>query len=190
MSEGTITRWIGPLKAGNAAAAQPLWEAYFRRLVGLARGRLRGAPTRAADEEDVALSAFDSLCAGAARGRFPQLSDRNTLWPLLVAVTRHKCADLVRNERRAKRGGAANRSPLDPDDLFARGPSPEFAAELSDELDRRLARLDRTGDPELRAVAMARLDGCTVVEIALRLGCVRRTVERKLALVARSWAEE
>ena len=157
MSEGSITRWIGPLKAGDAAAAQPLWEAYFRRPSG-GLGRLRGTPTRAADEEDVALSAFDSLCAGAARGRFPQLSDRNTPWPLLVAVTRNKCADLVRSERRAKRGGWASRSSLDPDDLFARGPSPEFAAELADELDRRPARLDRSGDPELRAVALARLE--------------------------------
>ena len=42
--EGSITRCIGLLKAGDRAAAQPLWEAYFRRLVALARARLRALP--------------------------------------------------------------------------------------------------------------------------------------------------
>src|SRR5438093_1781378 len=56
-SEGSVTRWLGQLKAGDAAAAQPLWERYIRRLTGLARKKLHGRPGRAADEEDVALSA-------------------------------------------------------------------------------------------------------------------------------------
>src|SRR6516164_9629014 len=60
--DGSVTRWFGLLQAGDPAAAQQLWERYFRRLVGLARKRLRGAARRATDEEDVALSAFDSFC--------------------------------------------------------------------------------------------------------------------------------
>src|ERR1700754_5164328 len=106
MMDGSITRWIGRLKGGDFAAARPLWEAYFRRMVGLARQRLRGAPCRVADEEDVALSAFDSFFAAAAAGRFPQLADRRNLWPLLVSITAHKCVDLVRRESRRKGGGA------------------------------------------------------------------------------------
>ena len=35
---------------------------------------------RLADEEDVALSAFDSFCRGAEQGRFPRLDDRDDLW--------------------------------------------------------------------------------------------------------------
>src|SRR5438067_2490766 len=58
-SEGSVTLWIGRLRAGDPDAAGPLWERYFQRLVGLARARLRGAPRRVSDEEDVALSAFD-----------------------------------------------------------------------------------------------------------------------------------
>ena len=34
-SEGSVTNWIGQLQAGDPAAAQKLWERYFRRLVGL-----------------------------------------------------------------------------------------------------------------------------------------------------------
>ena len=54
-SSGSVTHWIGLLEAGDPAAAQKLWQAYFQRLVGLARKKLRGTPRRAADEEDVAL---------------------------------------------------------------------------------------------------------------------------------------
>jgi len=190
MAEGSITRWIGSLKSGDADAARPLWEAFFRRLVGLARDHLRGTPRRAVDEEDVALSAFDSFCAGAVRGRFPDLSDRHSLWSLLVAVTRHKCADAVRHETRLKRGGKLVLAAIDPDELFAREPSPVFAAQLAEEFTRRLARLDATGDSDLRVVALAKLEGDTTDEIAARLGCVRRTVERKLVLIERLWLEE
>jgi DNA-directed RNA polymerase specialized sigma24 family protein len=190
MADGSITHWIGSLKAGDAAAARPLWEAFFRRLVGLAREHLRGTPRRARDEEDVALSAFDSFCAGAVRGRFPDLADRHNLWALLVAVTRHKCVDAVRHETREKRGGNAAPADLDPHEVLAREPSPDFAAELADEFAVRLDRLDATGDPTLRAVALAKMEGDTIDEIATRLGCVRRTVERKLALIERLWLEE
>jgi hypothetical protein len=70
-SSGSVTHWLNLLKAGDSAAARPLWERYFRRLVGLARTRLRGAPRQAADEEDVALSAFDSFCRAAEGGASP-----------------------------------------------------------------------------------------------------------------------
>src|SRR5262249_62418037 len=42
-SDGSVTHWIRQLKAGEQAAAQPLWEAYFQRLVHLARKKLCGA---------------------------------------------------------------------------------------------------------------------------------------------------
>jgi hypothetical protein len=72
--DGSVTRWLGQLQAGDQAAVQQLWERFFLRLVGLARKKLRGGPRRAADEEDVALSAFDSFCRNVMHGRFP--------WPL------------------------------------------------------------------------------------------------------------
>ena len=101
---GSVTRWINDLKGGELDAAQPLWERYFADLVRLARARLRASPRTAADEEDVALSAFDSFCAGVARGRFPRLDDRNDLWRVLVTITARKATDQVLRERRQKRG--------------------------------------------------------------------------------------
>ena len=76
-SEGSVSRWIAGLKVGDEAAAQQLWERYYRRLVGLARKRLRTSRRREADEEDVAQNAFHSFFRGVGRGRFPRLGDRD-----------------------------------------------------------------------------------------------------------------
>jgi ECF sigma factor len=79
-SAGSVSNWIEQLKSGDPVAAQELWERYFHRLVGLAQKRLHGAQRREADDEDVALSAFDGFCRGVTQGRFPQLGHRNNLW--------------------------------------------------------------------------------------------------------------
>ncbi len=68
----SVTVWLTSLKNGDAEAAQKLWSRYFEALVRLARDRLRGAPRAVADEEDAALSAFDSFFRGSARGRYPR----------------------------------------------------------------------------------------------------------------------
>jgi DNA-directed RNA polymerase specialized sigma24 family protein len=197
---GSVTDWIDRLKVGDPVAAQQLWQAYFRRLVGLARKRLQGTPRRVADEEDVALSAFDSFCRGAEQGRFPQLSDRDDLWRLLVTITARKAYQLALHEGRQKRGGgavldeAALAGPPGPDaappgleQVLSREPTPEFAAQLVEDCLRLLARLD---DPDLRTVAVWKMEGYSNEEIASRLGCVPRTVERKLALIRTLWTEE
>jgi RNA polymerase sigma factor (sigma-70 family) len=190
--EGSVTRWLGQLQEGDPAAARQLWERYFRRLVGLARKKLQGAPCRAADEEDVALSAFDSFCRCAEAGRFPQLADRDGLWRLLVTITARKAAHQVRDEGRRKRGGGAARltnadaeSVLE--EVLSREPSPEFAAEVAEECQRLLRRL---GDKELEAVALKRMEGYTVEEIAKLLSFAPRTVKRKLALIRTIWEKE
>jgi hypothetical protein len=41
--DGSVTNWIGDLKAGGDSAAQHIWERYFDRLVHLARAQLRAA---------------------------------------------------------------------------------------------------------------------------------------------------
>jgi DNA-directed RNA polymerase specialized sigma24 family protein len=189
--EGSVTRWLGPLQEGDPAAAQQLWERYFGRLLGLARKKLQGAPRRAADEEDVALSAFDSFCRNAEQGRFPQLADRDSLWRLLVTITARKAAHQVRDEARQKRGGAARVTDADADSILeavlSREPGPEFAAEVAEQCQQLFKRL---GDKELEAVALLRMEGYTVEEVAGRLGCAPRSVKRKLALIRTIWEKE
>jgi DNA-directed RNA polymerase specialized sigma24 family protein len=198
--DASVSHWIDRLKAGDPAAAQPLWEGYFQRLVALARGRLEGVPRRAADEEDVALSAFASFCRGVERGRFPQLADREDLWKLLVVLTARKAAHLRRDQRRQKRGGGGVRgeSALLPaggdsgatpalEQVLGPEPTPAFAAEVAEQCQSLLGRL---GDDELRAIARWKMEGDTNEEIAARLGCAVSTVERRLRLIRQTWEEE
>jgi DNA-directed RNA polymerase specialized sigma24 family protein len=176
-SEGSVTHWISLLKAGEEAAAQPLWDAYCRRLAGLARQYLQHAPRQAADEEDAALSAFASFCRRAEGGQFSRLHDRNDLWQLLVVLTARKALQLRRKACREKRGGgkvlleadlaAADGSGEDAlARVVGREPTPEFMAQVAEELRSLLGRLP---DPELRAIALWKMDGYTNDEIAARL---------------------
>jgi DNA-directed RNA polymerase specialized sigma24 family protein len=188
----SVTRWIVALKQGDPSAAQRLWEAYFRRLVGLARVRLRDAPRRIADEEDVALNAYDSFCRGAQAARFPRLDDRHDLWQILVLITVRKAINLRNYEARQSRGFGRVQSltDLDRGGLEAIGgdePTPELAAQLAEEY-RRL--MDQLGDSTLQRVAALKLEGYTNEEIAAQLGCVVSTVERKLARIRGKWACE
>ena len=188
-ADDPVTVWIGMLKAGDPAAARPLWDRYFHRLVGLARKRLRDAPRRAADEEDVALSAFDSFCRNAERGRFPDLADRGSLWRLLAAFTLRKAAHHLRDAARLKRGGGAiedGRSGV-LDEVFGREPDPGLAAEVAEECERLLATLKA---PELRQVALLRMDGHSVNEVAEKVGCAPQSVKRKLRLIRAIWERE
>jgi DNA-directed RNA polymerase specialized sigma24 family protein len=188
----SVTQWLSALKQGDQAAAVGLWETYFRRLVGLARVRLRDLPRRIADEEDVALSAFDSFCRGAQAGRFARLDDRNDLWQILVLITVRKAIDLRNYEGRPSRGRGRVQSlnELSREGLEMIGgdePPPELTAQLAEEYHRLIEQL---GDPTLQSVATCKLEGYTNDEIAARLGCVTSTVERKLARIRSMWANE
>jgi DNA-directed RNA polymerase specialized sigma24 family protein len=197
---GSVTCWLGDLKGGDLAAAQPLWERYFSRLVGVARGKLRKVRRTSAgeDEEDAALSAFNSFCGGMARGRFPQLADRDDLWKLLVVITARKAIAQAQREGRKKRGGGRvvdeavlfgqgsgdDGSMAGLERIAGEGPSPEFAAMMAEECQRLLDALD---DDSLRQVALSRMEGYTNDEIADQLGCARRTIARRLDLIRKTW---
>jgi DNA-directed RNA polymerase specialized sigma24 family protein len=198
---GSITGWLGNLREGDQAAAQPLWEHYFSKLVTVARTRLRRMRRTTADqdEEDAALSAFNSFCAGAARGKFPQLADRDDIWRLLVVITARKAMAQANREGRQKRGGGrvveeamlfghglegGDGSLAGLERIAAQGPSPEFAAMMAEECRRLLDALD---DDSLRQVALSRMEGYNNDEIAEQLGCARRTVARRLDLIRKTW---
>jgi RNA polymerase sigma factor (sigma-70 family) len=197
MSHGaSITRWVTALKEGDQAAAQPLWERYHRQLVTLARRKLQSSPRRGADEEDVVQSAFHSFFQGVANGRFPQLNDRDNLWRLLVVITARKALDQLDREHAKRRGGGtvggeSRISPIDGGEAGIQAvvgdePTPEFAAQVAEEYDRLLDALD---DDTLRRVAVWKMEGFTNDEIAGKLNCSLRTVNRKLDTIRIIWNE-
>ena len=96
------------------------------------------------DEEDVALSAFDSFCRNAEAGRFPDLTDRDSLWRLLAEFTLRKAAHHVRDASALKRGGG--KAPATGagvfEEVLGREPDPALAAEVAEECERLLAALE------------------------------------------------
>ena len=185
MTTDSITRWFDALKHSDEEAARKLWDRYVQRLIAAARKRLGAAPRRMADEEDVAISVFDTLCRGAARGRFPKLTDREDLWKLLLVLTRQKAVDQIRHNVRQKRGGGLVRgdsifgdetSAGGFDQFLASDPTPEFLKKLRDDT--------------LRQVALGRMAGESNDEIAEMLGISTRAVERKFQMIRKKWAAD
>ena len=140
------------------------------------------------------MSAIHCLCRGAVAGRFPQLADRDNLWRLLATIAAQKAIDLQRRETREKRGGGKTRGEVElaagdneaslVAQVVGREPSPEFAAQLDEEYRRQLDRLEDDG---LRQIAVWKMEGYENDEIARRLGCGVRTVERKLGVIRAIW---
>jgi len=199
LHEGSVTRWVTALKQGDIAAAQPVWERYHRQLISLARQKLRTSPRRSADEEDVVQSAFNSFFQGVTQKRFPLLSDRDNLWRLLVVITARKALDQLAYEGRKRRGGVGvlpetritNREPNwdDPgvEAILGDEPTPEFAAQVAEEYERLLGLL---GDETQRQIAVLKMEGFTNTEIAGRLDCSSRTVDRKIEIIRKTWNHE
>ena len=182
--EHTVTIWIENLQTGDESAARNLWERYSTRLAGLARRHLLSVPRGAFDEEDVALSAVNTFLDGAAAGRFAILNDRNDLWKLLVTITAGKARDYRRRELALKRGGGKVHALGDGVvEVLGDEPSPQLAAEFADTCRRLLESLE----PELREVALLRVEGFTNAEIAAKIGRDVSTVERRLKRIRQQW---
>lgn len=192
----SIGDWLTGLEEGDSQAVNALWRDYFPRLVGLARTQLDGLPKRVADEEDVALSAFKSFCKAAQQGRFPDVRDRDDLWRLLLRMTVRKAVDQRRYHQRQRRGGGkvrgesvfmqAEDESAGIGDVVGDAPSPELAAQLAEELEVRLLQLE----PDLRELAVAKMEGYTNPEIARQLSVALSTVERRLRLIRKRWEQQ
>ena len=197
-SESPISMWIDELKAGDPQAAQMIFEQYFQRVIRLAQRKLQGTPRRMADEEDVALSAFHSFCRGAERGRFPQLEDRDDLWTILAMIASRKSIDQIQYQQRQKRGSgrvhgesifvaAGDDRPQGLADFAPTAPHPDGLQGLADACEHLLDKLD---DDSLRDLALLKLEGFTNEEIAQKLDCARRTVQRRLKMIQDIWSQE
>lgn len=193
--ENSVTLWISKLKSGDQKAAGPLWQRFFDKLVRVAGRKMGSASRRQADEEDVVVDVFDSLCRGAAAGRFEQLTDRDDLWRLLVAITGQKSVDQIRRQMSLKRGGGDVRGdsifaasdpggPVGFEQFLSDEPTPEFVALMEEQ---RVSLFALLRDDVQRDIARMRLDGFANEEIAERLGVSLRTVERKLGMIREVW---
>jgi DNA-directed RNA polymerase specialized sigma24 family protein len=190
-SDASITNWIEGVKSGDSAACTALWTHCFPELVRHARHHLRHSPNRVADEEDVALSALDSVMRGIQEGRFDELAGSNELMQLLLWITSRKAADVIRRETTQKRGegrvrgDSALTEPLAGDHCDP--VPPDLALSVAEEIQRLLDLLE---DDDLQTIALARVDGWTNAEIAGQRQCSVRTIERRLRLIRKIWERE
>jgi RNA polymerase sigma factor (sigma-70 family) len=196
--ENEFTELLAAVRQGDDDATAKLWNSYFQRLVRLAAARLPQNLRRTGDEEDIALSAFHSFIAGIRDDRFPDLSGPNNLWGLLITLTSRKLNAHLRHQMRQKRGGGAVRG----ESVFAdsagevnragigavnsNSETPDLQAELAEACDE---LLDQLPDDQLRQIAIMRMDGFLVDEIAERLEVSKRAVERRLQLIRKTWSE-
>jgi DNA-directed RNA polymerase specialized sigma24 family protein len=190
---------LDSVRDGDDQAIAKLWDDYYQQLVRIAAKRLPTNLRRTGDEEDIALSAFNSFIAGIRQDNFPDLSGRDNLWGLLITLTGRKVHAHLRHQTRQKRGGGTVRGEsvfLDhAGDLKAGGiggvtgggQPADIHAELAEACDELLSQLD---DEQLKQIAVMRMDGYLVDEIAERLELSKRAVERRLQLIRRTWTEQ
>ena len=180
-----VSHWIDQVKFGDSAAANRIWQHYFDRLVRAVRGRLRGQNRAISDEEDIVLSVFDSFYAAAEQGRFPDLTDRDDLWRLLLRMSARKVVDKRRYDQRQRRGGSVEVHSLAGSDetvieIIGNEPSPEMVLMMQESMERFFSHL---GVGHLQELAGAKLEGYSNAELAQRFECSERTIERRLHLI-------
>jgi DNA-directed RNA polymerase specialized sigma24 family protein len=174
---GSVTPWIDPLKTGDHEAIGQLWRRYAQPLFELARRRLSGSPKLVDRAEDLAVDAFLSFCRHAEAGDFKELADRRNVWGLLACITVRKTFGFrVKEGKRPDAvGELSGLGDRGFEGVAGHEPEPEFVATV--------ASLLALLSPELREVAVLKMEGLTDREIAERRGYSLRKVELQLKLI-------
>ncbi|MEZ6137817.1 MAG: ECF-type sigma factor [Pirellulaceae bacterium] len=193
MESQSVTGWIHQLSGGDAQAAEQLWQHVALRLREFALNKLDVRTRLRYDEHDAANSAFHSLCRGLIDGKL-DATDRDALWGLLAVITSRKVAAQRRYSNRQKRGGGAVRgesgfaeygeagiNAVDGNQL-----TPEELTEISESCGQ---LLDTIPDETMKKIVLLKFQGFTNGEVAIELNCTRRTIERKLERIRRTWVQ-
>ena len=151
------------------------------------------ARCRAIGPEDLAQEVLLELCAVLAApdagDRFPRLTSRENLWSLLVCFAARAAFD--HNTKESRRASVLAGGSALGEAAFAafdtREPAPEFAVAIAE----LLGQLADENNPEqaetLQTIAVMKMEGYEHAEIAGRLGCSVKTVERKIELIRKIW---
>lgn len=175
-------------------ACARLWQSVYERIVTYARGRIAVKDQRVADEEDIAQSAMKSFFRAAEAGRFRTLTNSDELWRILITVMARKSHALQQRQAAEKRGDGQVRG----DSVFrlvAQGRiSGTNFADLRRFVDELLGecreRIEALPDEILRTIAVKRMEGFQVTEIAVEMSLSVATIKRKLARIRDLWAAD
>lgn len=194
------TKLLKRLKLGDQEAASELISRYFQRVVRLAEKHLANHRVHLTAGDDIAASVFESLWKKAERGDFTDddLATSEELWKLLCRIVSFKSRDHLRRESAQKRGGDvlkgqsffSNSLNTEPDGIENVAANQLCIADvliLKEEHDRLLELLD---SELLEQIAIMRLEGFRVVEIAENFQKTERWVGRKLNLIRKIWTAD
>lgn len=177
-------------------ACDRLWQEYFERVVRIAQQRLLKLSSRDSSEDDVALSAMNSFFRAAEKGTLTSVKDRDCLWRVLATIAARKVRSHNRRNMSRKRGGgevtvfsdvaanSPNPNAAGLPEFVEPGSDEEFAGQLLLEGEERLATLP--GD-RLRRIAVLRMQGFELEEIARDVGLSRTAISNKLNLIKELW---
>ena len=199
LSDSDLRQLLTDIENKDDQAIARFWDLHFDRLSALAQSKLLRKFSRVSDGEDIALSAIHSFCAGLSKRRFQNIGGKNELWNLLTAMVMRKIAKQCRDESTQKRGGGKVRG----ESVFITGSDANVERGLANVarsqtsplldvefLDTCETLFDALPDEKMRDIARLMIEGYSLDDIADELGCVRRTVERKLQQIRKIWSQQ
>ncbi|MDR2441625.1 MAG: LuxR C-terminal-related transcriptional regulator [Planctomycetaceae bacterium] len=203
LSDDELKLLLDGIQNQNKESFEQFWNLHFDRLTALARRKMTQVNKRVSDEEDIAISAIHSFYTGLAEQRFHSIQGNNELWKILATIVCRKISKQQRDQLTQKRGGGHIRG----ESIFVAGPAanndeskqtglgnvagntltPYFEIEFLDTCEKLYNILE---DETMRNIARLIMEGFSIDEIAEELGCVRRTVERKLKKIREKWQQQ
>jgi RNA polymerase sigma-70 factor (ECF subfamily) len=156
------------------------FEHFSRRLIGLARGHLRGRLQHQVDPEDVVQSAYKSFLVRYGDGALTA-EGLEGLWGLLTLITVRKCADRARYHladcRDLHRAAGTANSPDSAAawlEVVGHEPTPDEGTILAETVEELLEQLDGYE----RTIVELSLQGYSTQEISEQTGRAERSVRR------------
>lgn len=186
----------GPPTDPADISASLIWNENFSRLVEFARTRMQGVRRGSFDEEDIALSAINSLYQGMRSGKLAPNSEGDEIWKLLVTIAMRKITAQRRRLMAAKRLNERTESALGP--LHSEGDEPLGIEQVLDhrtwpESSEALAAVcselfELLGDDLLRQTALCKLEGYSLKQIAERMGSSLAITKQRIQRIRRIWS--
>jgi hypothetical protein len=194
MDQGSVTRWIQQMRAGDSIVVHALAERYFKKLGAAARRRLHKIPQNLHDEEDVANFVLEAVVRNIAEGRYPDLQDRDDLWFLMLAITQRRISSILKRDSRQKAQPSSQTSLTELLEMYEgeladvalEGDPEHVAIEIGDcwqELMRILP------NDEFREIAKLKLEFHSNRQISSMLKLTSKYIDRKVAEIQRLWGE-
>jgi RNA polymerase sigma-70 factor (ECF subfamily) len=176
-----MSTWLARVLTGEPGFEAQLVARYSERLLVLARRQLPTCIRSRVDPEDVVQSVYRSFFQRLHQRQFA-FEQSHDLWRLLAAMTFRKASNAVKFHLRDRRDSRRDQ-PLTPDQELEESREAEAHAADLDLLVGCLQQLLGALSETRREIVVRRLQGELIQDIARRVGCSRRTVNRVLTQV-------